>query len=131
MSTAIEWVVMSAEPLRPTIIETVLYEPDDDTVIAVLPGSLWLAPGDIVEVDDPPRDARVPSTRLQLRGNEARVLIVLDIPADADDALRGDDSTEVALGAEVDHPLTASEELDNELEKLTEELHQEAAPDET
>jgi len=118
---------MSTEPLRPTILETVLYEPDQGAVIAVLPGGLWLAPGDIVELYDPSRDARVLSTRLQLRRNEARVLIVLDVP---DDALRGDTPTEVALGADVDHPLTASEELDDELEKLTDDVHLEPAPDE-
>ena len=45
---------MPTEPLRPTTLETVFYEPDQRAVIAVLPGALWLAPGDIVELDDPP-----------------------------------------------------------------------------
>jgi hypothetical protein len=39
-----------------------------------------LAPGDIVELDDPPREARVLSTRLQLRRDEARVFVVLTYP---------------------------------------------------
>ena len=121
---------MSTEPLRPTILETVFYEPDQGAVIAVLPGVLWLAPGDIVELDDPSRDARVLSTRLQLRGNEARVLIVLDVPDDANDVLRGDTPTEVALGADVDLTLNVAEALDDELEKLTDEVHLEPAPDE-
>ncbi len=96
----------------------------------MLPGVLWLAPGDVVELDDPSRDARVLSTRLQLRRNEARMLIVLDVPVDADDALRGDTPTEVVLGADVDQTLTAAAELDNELEKLTDEVLLEPAPDE-
>ena len=121
---------MISEPLRPTILETVLYEPDQGAVIAVLPGVLWLAPGDIVELDDPSRDARVLSTRLQLHRNEARVLIVLDVPDDANDALRGDTPTEVALGADVDLTLTVTDELDDELEKLTDEVDLEPAPDE-
>lgn len=122
---------MSTEPLRPTVLETVLYEPDQGAVIAVLPGCLWLAPGDTVELDEPSRDARVLSTRLQLRGNEARVLIVLDVPDDADDALRGDTPTEVVLGTDLDLTLPASTELDDELEKLTDEVRLEPAPDET
>ena len=122
---------MSTEPLRPTILETVFYEPDQGAVIAVLPGGLWLAPGDIVELDDPSRDARVLSTRLQLRGNDARVLIVLDVPDGTADALRGDTPTEVALGADVDQtPTAGGDELDDELEKLTEEAQLEPAPDE-
>ena len=122
---------MSTEPLRPTILETVLYEPDQGAVIAVLPGALWLAPGDVVELDNPSRDARVLSTRLQLQGNEARVLIVLDVPDDANDVLRGDTPTEVALGADVDLTLTVAEALDDELENLlTDEVHLEPAPDE-
>jgi hypothetical protein len=121
---------MISEPLRPTALETVLYEPDQRAVIAVLPGGLWLAPGDIVELDDPPRDARVLSTRLQLRGNEARVLIVLDVADDPDDAIRGDTPTELVLGVDIDQPLPVIDGLDDELEKLTEEVHSEAAPDE-
>jgi hypothetical protein len=121
---------MTNEPLRPTILETVLYEPDQSAVIAVLPGALWLAPGDIVELDDPSRDARVLSTRLQVRHNEARVLIVLDVPDDGDDALRGSTPTEVALSEDVDQAQIASQELDDELEKLTDEVRLEAAPDE-
>ena len=113
---------VTAEPKRPTALETVLFEPDERAVIAVLPGSVWLAPGDIVELDDPPRDARVLSTRLQLRGNEARILIVLDVPDDPDDALRGSTPTDVALGT--DASLRVSDQfqaLDEELEKLTDE----------
>jgi hypothetical protein len=120
---------MTTDPLRPTILETVLYEPDQDEVIAVLPGGLWLAPGDIVELDEPSRDARVLSTRLQLRGDVARVLIVLDVPDDTADTMRGDKSTEVALGS--DAAPRAGDELDDELEKLTEEVQLESAPDET
>lgn len=116
--------------MRPTILETVFYEPDHGAVIAVLPGVLWLAPGDTVELDDPSRDARVLSTRLQLRRNEARVLIVLDVPDDANDALRGDTPTEVALGADVDLTLTVTGGLDDELEMLTDEVDLEPAPDE-
>jgi hypothetical protein len=122
---------MSTEPLRPTAVETVLYEPDQRAVIAVLPGSLWLAPGDVVELDDPPRDARVLSTRLQLRGNEARVLIVLDVPDHPDDALRGETPTEVVLGEDIDQSLPVGDDLDDELEKLTELVAPEPAPDET
>jgi hypothetical protein len=122
---------MSPEPLRPSAIETVFYEPDQRAVIAVLPGALWLTPGDIVELDDPPRDARVLSTRLQLRRNEARVLIVLDVFNDPEDALRGDTPTEAVLGVDIDQPLPASGALDDELEKLTDEVSSERAPNET
>jgi hypothetical protein len=121
---------MSLEPLRPTVLETVFYEPDQRAVIAVVPGGLWLTPGDIVELDDPPRDARVLSTRLQLRRNEARVLIVLDVPDDHDDALRGDTPTEVLLGADIDQSPPATDDLDDELEKLTDGVLPESAPDE-
>jgi hypothetical protein len=121
---------MSSEPLRPAVLETVLYEPDQHAVIAVLPGGLWLAPGDIVELDDPPRDARVLSTRLQLRGNEARVLIVLDVPDDPEDALRGDTPTEIVLGADIDDSAAVSDALDDELEKLTDEIDSELSTDE-
>jgi hypothetical protein len=122
---------MSTEPLRPTTLETVLYEPDQRAVIAVLPGHLWLAPGDVVELDEPPRDARVLSTRLQLRHDEARVLIVLDVPDHSEDALRGETPTELVLGADVDVALPAGDELDEELEKLTDEVRLEPQPDET
>ena len=121
---------MSPEPLRPIVLETVLYEPDEHAVVAVLPVGLWLAPGDIVELDDPPRDARVLSTRLQLRHNEARVLIVLDVPDDSDDALRGDTPTEVVLGAAIDQSPPVSDALDDELEKLSDEVHSESSSDE-
>ena len=114
--------VSASEPLRPTAVETVLFEPDRQAVLAVLPGGLWLTPGDIVELDDPPRDARVLSTRLQLRGGEARVLIVLDVPDDPDAALRGDVPTEKVLGADADEPMLVSDVLDDELEQLTEEV---------
>ena len=121
---------MSTDPLRPTVLETVLYEPDQRAVLAVLPGGLWLAPGDIVELDDPPREARVLSTRLQLRRNEARVLIVLDVPDERSDVLRGDTPIGVVLGDDIDQSLPVSDGLDNELEKLTDEARLEPAPDE-
>ena len=121
---------MSPEPLRPNVLETVLYEPDQHAVVAVLPGVLWLTPGDIVELDDPPRDARVLSTRLQLRRNEARVLIVLDVPDDHDVALRGDTPTEVVLGADIDQSPPVTDALDEELEKLTDEVQSESSPNE-
>ena len=121
---------MTTEPLRPTTIETAFYEPDQRAVIAVLPGALWLNPGDIVELDDPPRDARVLSARLQLQGHEARVLIVLDVPTDPDEALRGETPTEVVLGADIDQSGPSSTELDDELERLTDEIRSEA-PGET
>ena len=120
---------MSTEPLRPTVLETVLYEPDQRAVIAVLPGALWLDPGDIVELEDPPRDARVLSTRLQLRRDEARVLIVLDVPDDRDDALRGSIPTDVVLGAEIEQSLPLGGDLDDELEKLTDDADLDAAPE--
>ena len=116
---------MTTEPLRPTILETFFYEPDQRAVIAVLPGTLWLAPGDIVELDDPPRDARVLSARLQLQGDTARVLIVLDVPTSPDDALRGDTPTEVVLGADLEPP---TDDLDVELERLTDEVQAEVTP---
>jgi hypothetical protein len=122
--------VSAAEPLRPIALETVLYEPDQQAVLAVLPGGLWLSPGDIVELDDPPRDARVLSTRLQLRSGEARVLIVLDVPDDPDAALRGDVPTEMVLGTDADEPVLVSDVIDDELELLTEEVDVGAAPDE-
>lgn len=120
---------VSSEPIRPTTLETVLYEPDQQAVIAVLPGGLWLSPGDIVELDDPPRDARVLSTRLQLRSGQARVLVVLDVPDDPDDALRGDTPTEVVLGADADEPVLVGDELDEELEQLTDEVDLADAPE--
>lgn len=120
---------VSSEPIRPTTLETVLYEPDQQVVIAVLPGGLWLSPGDIVELDDPPRDARVLSARLQLRSGQARVLVVLDVPDDPDDALRGDTPTEVVLGADADEPVLVGDELDEELEQLTEEVDLADAPE--
>ena len=110
-------------------LETVLYEPDQQAVLAVLPGGLWLRPGDVVELDDPPRDARVLSTRLQLRSGEARVLIVLDVPDDPEAALRGDVPTEMVLGADADEPVLVSNVIDDELEQLTEEVDVGAAPD--
>ena len=121
---------MTSDPLRPIALETVLYEPDQRAVLAVLPGGLWLAPGDIVELDDPPREARVLSTRLQLRHDEARVLIVLDIPDVPNDLLQGDTPIEVVLGDDIDQSLPDSDELDDELEKLTDEVQLESALDE-
>jgi len=115
---------MSTEPWRPTAVETAFYEPDERAVIAVLPGPLQLAPGDIVELDDPPRVARVLSSRLQLRrGEPARVLVVLDVS----DPERGD--TAMEMMTEADASLAVTEELDDELEQLTDEVASEPAPD--
>jgi hypothetical protein len=122
---------MSTEPMRPSVVETVFYEPDQREVIAVLSGALWLAAGDIVELNDPPRDARVLSARLQLERNEARVLIVLDVADDAGDALRGATRTEDVLGAGIHPSLPTGDELDEELEKLADEVVVAPAPDET
>jgi len=122
--------VSSSEALRPTAVETVLYEPDQQSVIAVLSGALWLSPGDVVELDEPPRDARVLSTRLQLRDGGARVLVVLDVPDDPEQALRGDTPTEVVLGADAGESVLLGSGLDEELEQLTEDVDLEAAPDE-
>jgi hypothetical protein len=121
---------MSPDPLRPTVLKTVLYEPDQGAVLAVLPGGLWLAPGDIVELDDPPREARVLSTRLQLRRDEVRVLVVLDVPDQPNDVLRGATPTDVALGTDIDQSLPVSDALDDALEKLIDEVQLEPAPDE-
>ena len=107
------------EPVRPDMIETVLYEPDQQRMLAVLPGPLWLSPGDFVELDEPPRDARVLSTRLQLLDGRARVLVVLDVPDDGESALRGDVATEVILNTELDEPVAGlSAELDRDLAAL-------------
>jgi len=76
---------VSTDPFRrdaveTVIYETVIYEPDEQAV-GVLPGALWMNAGAIVELDDPARQARVLSSRLQVRTNEpARVLVVLDVP---------------------------------------------------
>jgi hypothetical protein len=121
--------VSSSEALRPTAVETVLYEPDQQSVIAVLSGALWLSPGDVVELDEPPRDARVLSTRLQLRDGGARVLVVLDVPDDPEQALRGDTPTEVVLGADAGKSSLVGNALDEELEQLTEDNDLDAAPD--
>lgn len=93
----------SPDPLRPDALETVFVEPDEARMLAVVPGALWLAPGDVVELDAPPRDARVLSSRLQLREGTTRVLVILDVPA-GDDALRGEVPTEAVLGVELDEP---------------------------
>jgi hypothetical protein len=124
---------MSTDPMRPSVVETVFYEPDQRAVIAVLPGALWLTAGDIVELDDPPRAARVLSARLQLERNEARVLIVLDVPDDAVDALGGATRTEELLGADIHPSLPTDDELDEELEHLSDEVvvAPEAVPDGT
>ncbi len=107
------------EPKRPTIVETVLFEPDEQRTLAVLPGAVWLSPGDVVELDDPPRDARVLSARLQLGGGSARILVVLDVPDHQEDALRGEAPTEAVLAGDVDEPsLDISAELDRDLEGL-------------
>jgi hypothetical protein len=121
---------MNTGPLHPITVETLLFEPDQRAVIAVLPGALWLNPGDIVELDDPPRDARVLSTRLQLRGGGARVLIVLDVVDDPDDALRGDTPTEIVLSHDIDQTLPAGDDLDDELEQLTDDAPVDAPTDE-
>ena len=122
--------VSSSEALRPAAVETVLYEPDQQSVIAVLSAALWLAPGDVVELDEPPRDARVLSTRLQLRGGGARVLVVLDVPDSPEHALRGDTPTEVVLGADSGKSVLVGSAFDEELEQLTEDMDLEAAPEE-
>ena len=121
---------MTTEPLRPTALETVFYEPDERAVIAVLPGALWLSAGDLVELDEPAREARVLSSRLQVHRDEARVLIVLDVADDSVDALRGATPTDVVLGAELAPPLPTADELDVELEQLTDEVVLAPAPDE-
>jgi hypothetical protein len=113
-------------PFRPDAVETVIYEPDEQAVVAVLPGALWMNAGDIVELDDPPREARVLSSRLQLRTNEpARVLVVLDVP---DAALPGGTTSETMLGADA-APTVA--DLDAELERLTDQIDTDPAPTET
>ena len=117
---------MSADPWRPTTVETVIYEPDEQAVIAVMPGALWLQAGDIVELDDPPREARVLSSRLQLRPHEpARVLIVLDVP---DAALQGETASDTMLGADTDEAPPTDTDLDDELERLTDEVDTAPAP---
>jgi len=116
---------MSIDPWRPTAVETVIYEPDERAVIAVVPGAIWLTAGDIVELDDPPREARVLSSRLQLRRREpARVLIILDVP----DSTQPSHSGATMLGADIDQTLPTSSELDDELERLTDEVATDAAP---
>ena len=107
------------EPMRPDVAETVFLEPDQQQVLAVLPGTLWLSPGDVVELDDPPRDARVLSSRLQLRKDVSRVLVILDVPDSRDDALRGAVPTEEVLGIELDEPdPSVGGELDRDLAAL-------------
>lgn len=119
----------SPEPMRPDVVETVFLEPDHQMVLAVVPAALWLAPGDVVELDDPPRDARVLSSRLQLRDGRTRVLVILDVPDSRDDALRGAVPTEEVLGVELDEPDPAlGGELDRDLAALTPEV--DGAPDE-
>jgi hypothetical protein len=120
---------VSAEPLRPASVETVIYEPDERAVVAVVPGALWLHPGDIVELDDPPREARVLSSRLQLRSNEpARVLVVLDVP---DAALQRGSTSDTLLGADAGSASGTGTDLDAELERLTDEVDTAPAPNET
>jgi len=116
---------VSIDPWRPTAVETIIYEPDERAVIAVVPGAIWLTAGDIVELDDPPREARVLSSRLQLRRSEpARVLIVLDVPDSS--SYQGDTSTTM-LSDDIDQTAPTSTELDDELEKLTDEVVTDAA----
>jgi hypothetical protein len=117
---------MSTDPWRPSAVETVIYEPDEQAVIAVVPAALWLQPGDLVELDDPPREARVLSSRLQLRPHEpARVLIVLDVP---DAVLQTDAAVDTMLGAEIDETPPTGTNLDAELERLTDEVGTDQAP---
>jgi len=116
------------EPMRPDVTETVFLEPDQQQLLAVLPGTLWLSPGDVVELDDPPRDARVLSSRLQLRRDVSRVLVILDVPDSRDDALRGAVPTEEVLGVELDEPdPSVSREPDRDLAALAPDA---GAPDE-
>ncbi len=113
----------SEEPMHPQSIETVLFEPDLQQTLAVLPGALWLSPGDIVELENPPRDARVLSSRLQLREGRARVLIVLDVSGGPDDVLRGDTPTEAVLAVDVDEAgPVLGDELDRELQELASDV---------
>lgn len=120
----------NAEPMRPEEVETVFVEPDQQEVLAVLPVALWLAPGDVVELDDPPRDARVLSSRLQLRADRSRVLVILDVPESRDDALRGAVPTEEVLGVELDEPDPAlGGALDRDLAALAPDA--DGAPEET
>jgi len=121
---------MTTEPLRPTALETVFYEPDERAVIAVVPGGLWLAPGDIVELADPAREGRVLSTRLQIERDIARVLIVVDVADDSVDAVLGATPIDVVLGAEIAPPVPTGDELDAELEQLTDDVVLAPAPDE-
>lgn len=115
------------EPMRPDVVETVFLEPDQQRVLAVVPAAVWLSPGDVVEIDDPPRDALVLSSRLQLRPDVGRVLVILDVPDGRDDALRGAIPTEAVLGVELDEPEpTLGAELDRDLAALAPD----AAPDE-
>ena len=117
---------MSTDPWRPTVVETVIYEPDEQEVIAVVPGALWLQAGDIVELDDPPREARVLSSRLQLRPRDpARVLIVLDVP---DAALHDNAAADTLLDADIDQTPRTDADLDDELERLTDEVDTDPAP---
>ena len=117
---------MSTDPWRPTAVETVIYEPDEHAVIAVVPAVLWLQPGDLVELDEPPREARVLSSRLQLRRHEpARVLIVLDVP---DAAVHTDAASDTRLGADNNETAPTDTTLDDELERLTDEVDTDPAP---
>jgi hypothetical protein len=120
---------VNTEPLRPDTVETVIFEPDEQAVVAVVPGALWLNAGDIVELDDPPREARVLSSRLQLRTNEpARVLVVLDAP---DAPLQGATTADTILGADLGSASPTGTDLDAELERLTDEVEADPAPHET
>jgi hypothetical protein len=120
---------VNTQPLRPDAVETVIYEPDEQAVVAVVPGALWMHAGDLVELDDPPREARVLSSRLQLRTNEpARVLVVLDVP---DAALPGGATADTMLGADVGSAATTEADLDAELERLTDEVDTDPATNET
>lgn len=119
----------SPEPMRPDAVETVLFEPDDQRVLAVLPGAIWLAPGDVVELDDPPRDARVLSSRLQLTAGGARVLVVLDVPDRTEETFRGDTTTEAVLATDVAAPGAGLDvDIDRELAALAPEPEPQDGP---
>ena len=112
----------SPEPLRPDAVETVLFEPDEQRVVAVLPAAVWLSPGDVVELDDPPRDARVLSSRLQIVAGTARILVVLDVPERTEDTFRGDTTTEAVLATDVASPGAGLDvDIDRELAALAPE----------
>jgi hypothetical protein len=58
------------------------------------------------------------------------VLVVLDVPDQPNDVLRGATPTDVALGTDIDQSLPVSDALDDALEKLIDEVQLEPTPDE-